>query len=303
MAQVSHFNENELQAVGFNAVNVSSANKLMKTFESLFCALSEEQQKDVLKLLKLYKDVFSRDKWDLCSRDLHKLRIQLKENAQPCRVPYRVMNPSKRRDLKEKITKLREMDLIAPTHSEWVAPTVLVPKSYGSCRLVIDYRKLNAQTVKTSWPLQRISDILNNLEESIFFSSSDLCSGFHQMEIEEEDQHLTSFKTAFALYQWKKMPMGLCSAPGAFQRWMEIVLSGLIFEIVLVYLDDIIAFGRSFEEHNNRLQLVFRRIGDANFKISRAKCSLFQTKLVFLVMCFLLRVYKLILQRLKPSKK
>ena len=187
IAQVSHFNENGLQAVVFNAVNVSSSNKLVKTFESSFCALSEEQQKDVFKLLKLYQDMFSRDKWDLGSSDLHKLRIQLKDNAQPCRVLYRGMNPSKRRNLKKKITKLREKGLIAPTHSEWAAPTVLVPKRDGSYRLVIDYRKLNAQTVKTSWPLPRISDILNNLEGSVFFSSLDLCSGFHQMEIEKED--------------------------------------------------------------------------------------------------------------------
>ena len=128
------------------------------------------------------------------------------ENARPSRVPYRSMNPSKRKDLKEKIQNLREKDLITPTHSEWAAPTVLVPKRDGSYRLVIDYRKLNSQTVKTSWPLPRISDILYNLEGSCFFSSLDLCSGFHQMEIEEEYQHLTSFITPFGLYQWKRMP-------------------------------------------------------------------------------------------------
>ena len=282
IAQVSHFNENELQAVGFNAFNVSSANKLMKTFESSFCALSKEQQKDVFKLHKLYEDVFSRDKLDLGSSELHKLRIQLKDNAELFRVPYRGLNPSKRRDLKEKIIKLREMDLIVLTHSKWAAPTVLVPKRDVSYRLVIDYRKLNAQTVKTSWPLPRISDILNNLEGNVFFSSLDLFSGFHQKDIEEEDQHLTSFITPFGLYHWKRMPMGLCNAPGAFQRLMEIVLSGLTYEIVLVYLDDIIVFGRSFEEHFNRLELVFRRIRDANLNISPAKCFFFQSKLVFL---------------------
>ena len=113
------------------------------------------------------------------------------------------------------------------------APTGLVPKRDGSYRLVIDYRKLNSQTVKTSWPLPRISDILYNLEGSCFFSSLDLCSGFHQMEIEEY-QHLTSFITPFGLYQWKRMPMGLCNARGAFQRLMEIVLSGLTYDIVFV---------------------------------------------------------------------
>ena len=95
------------------------------------------------------------------------------------------------------------------------------------------------------------------------------------MEIEEEYQHLTSFITPFGLYQWKRMPMGLCNAPGAFQRLMEIVLSGLTYDIVLVYLDDIIVFGRSFSEHLERLQSVLKRIQDANLKISPSKCNLF----------------------------
>ena len=244
--------------------------------------LSVSQQNEVFNALQQFQSVFAKDKWDLGSCDLHKLKIQLTENARPSRVPYRSMNPSKRKDLKEKIQNLREKDLITPTHSEWAAPTVLVPKRDGSYRLVIDYRKLNSQTVKTSWPLPRISDILYNLEGSCFFSSLDLCSGFHQMEIEEEYQHLTSFITPFGLYQWKRMPMGLCNAPGAFQRLMEIVLSGLTYDIVLVYLDDIIVFGRSFSEHLERLQSVLRRIQDANLKISPSKCNLFQKKLVFL---------------------
>ena len=282
IAQILPYNETVLQTVGFNAVDINSAETLMQLFKSKFSTLTKKQQKDAFSLLKQFADVFATDKWDLGSCNLHKLRIQLKDDAQPSRVPYRSMNPSKRKDLKDKITKLQEKDLISPTHSEWAAPTVLVPKRDGSYRLVIDYRKLNAQTVKTSWPLPRISDILNNLEGSIFFSSLDLCSGFHQMEIDEEDRHLTSFITPFGLYQWKRMPMGLCNAPGAFQRLMEIVSSGLTYEIVLVYLDDIIVFGRSFEEHIHRLQLVFQRIREANLKISPAKCFLFQTKLVFL---------------------
>ena len=102
------------------------------------------------------------------------------------------------------------------------------------------------------------------------------------MEIEEEDRYQTFFITPFGLYQWKRMPMGLCKAPGGFQRLMEIVLSGLTYEIVLVYLDDNIVMGRSFDEHIHRLELVFKRIREATLKVSPAKCSLFQTNLVFL---------------------
>ena len=102
------------------------------------------------------------------------------------------------------------------------------------------------------------------------------------MEIEEEDQHLTSFITPFGLYQWKRMPMGLCNAPGAFQRLMELVLHGLTYDIVLVYIDDIIVFGKTFEEHLKHLELVLAKVEEANLKISPSKCRLFQKSIKFL---------------------
>ena len=282
LATFTPYSNRDLQVSSLNAKVSSKYSKVENSLTQGLTWLSVDQCNEVKSLLQRFESIFSQDKWDLGSCDLHKLRIQLKEDARPSRVPYRAMNPTKRKDLKSKVEKLKENDLIEPTHSEWAAPTVLVPKRDGSYRLVIDYRKLNAQTVKTSWPLPRISDILSNLEGSCYFSSLDLCSGFHQMEIDEEDRHLTSFITPFGLYQWKRMPMGLCNAPGAFQRLMEIVLSGLTYETVLVYLDDIIVFGRTFHEHLNRLEKVFYRIREANLKISPSKCALFQTKLTFL---------------------
>ena len=191
------------------------------------------------------------------------------------------MNPTKRKALKEFVNNLLTKDLIEPTHSVWAAPTVLVPKKDGSYRLVIDYRKLNSQTYKTPWPLPRIQYILGSLQGSCYFSNLDLATGFHQMEI-EEDQHLTSFITPFGLYQWKRMPMGLFNAPGAFQRLMELVLTGLTYEIVLVYIDDIIVYGRSFEEDQKNLAITLGRIEDANLEISPSKCKLFQNSIRFL---------------------
>ena len=282
LAGITVYESQDIQISKISIGNSNNVFDLKLDFKTQLETLSGTQQESVYKLLTEFEQVFSKDKWDLGSCDLHKLKIQLAEGSQPTRVPYRAMNPTKRKELKEKISKLQQKDLIAPTHSEWAAPTILVPKKDGSYRLVVDYRKLNSQTVKTSWPLPRISDILLNLEGSCFFSSLDLCSGFHQMEIEEEDQHLTAFITPFGLYKWKRMPMGLCNAPGAFQRLMEIVLSGLTYELVLVYLDDIIVYGRNFEEHLERLRIVLNRIRDANLKISPAKCSLFQRKITFL---------------------
>ena len=165
--------------------------------------LNNEQRQEEEKLLEQYSHMFARDKWDIGRCDLHKLQIKLKEDAQPSTVPYRAMNPTKWKALKEFVNNLLTKDFIEPTHSEWAAPTVLVPKKDVSYRLVIDYRKLNSQTVKTSWPLPRIQDILGSLQGSCYFSNRDLATGYRQMEIEEEDQHLTSFITPFGLYQWK----------------------------------------------------------------------------------------------------
>ena len=140
---------------------------------------------------------------------------------------------------------------------------MLVPGKDGCYRLVIDYRKLNSKTFKTSWPLPRIQVILGSLQGSCYFSNLDLATGFHQMKIEEEDQRLASFITPFGFYQWKRMPMRLFDAPGTFQRLMELVLT---YKIVLVYIDDIINYGRSFEEHLKNLAIPQVRIEKSNFK-------------------------------------
>ena len=243
--------------------------------------LNNEERQAAEKLLEQYSHVFARDKWDLGRCGLHKLQIKLKEDAQPSGVPYRAINPTKRKALKEFVNNLLTKDLIEPTHSEWAAPTVLVPKKDGSYRLVIDYRKLNSQTVKTSWPLPRIQDILGSLQGCCCFSNLDIATGFHQMET-EEDPHLTSFITPFGLYQWKRMPMGLCNAYGAFQRLMELVLTGLTYEILLVYIDGIIVYGRTFEEHLKNLAITLGRIEEANLKISPSKCKLFHNSIRFL---------------------
>ena len=255
---------------------------LEKIFAEDLQKLNNEQRQAAEKLLEQFSHVFAQDKWDLGRCDLQKLQIKLKENAQPSRVPYRAMNPTKRKALKEFVNNLLTKYLIEPTLSEWAAPKMLVPQKDGSYRLVIDYRKLNSQTVKTSWPLPRIKDILGSLQGSCYFSNLNLAKGFHQMEIEEEDQHLTSFITPFGLYKWKKMPMRLCNSPGAFQRLRELVLTGLTYEIVLVYIDDIIVYGRSFEEHLKNLAITLGRIEDANLKISPSKYKLFQISIRFL---------------------
>ena len=151
---------------------------------------------------------------------------------------------------------LAEADLIPPTHSDWAAPSILVPKKDGTYRLVVDYRGLNRQIEKTCWPLPRINDMIDSLEGNMFFSSLDLTSGY--MAPKEDSQNLTACITPICLYKKKRLPMGPASAPGAFQNLMKLIFSGLSYEKALVYLNYFIVFGKNVEEH----LACFRKTGE-----------------------------------------
>jgi len=146
----------------------------------------------------------------------------------------------------------------------------------------VDYRKLNSATVKDSYPLPRIDDSIDALSGSCWFSTLDLASGYWQVEVEERDRPKTAFTTGSGLYQFTVMPFGLCNAPATFERLMERVLSGLPWEVCLLYLDDIIVHAKTFKAELERLRSVFARLREAGLKLSPKKCHLFKKRVVFL---------------------
>ena len=177
---------------------------------------------------------------------------------------------------------MAEKGLIEPSHSAWSAPAVLVPKRDGSTRFCIDYRRLNQVTIPDSHPLPKIDDTLEALGGSCWFSTLDL-SGFHQVSIAEEDRPKTAFLIpASNLWQWRVFPFGLINSPSVFERLMERVFAGLAFLILLIYLDDIIVYSKTFDEHLQNLKTVLERLKNANLKLNPKKCILLRKKVAFL---------------------
>ena len=147
-------------------------------------------------------------------------------------------------------------------------------KKDGTLRYCIDYRKLNAVTRKDNYPLPRIDESLDTLKNARYFTTLDLASGYWQIELTEEAKQKSAFCTTTGLYQFKVMPFGLMNAPATFQRLMERVLAGLQWQICLVYIDDIIIFSHTVEEHLQQLQTVFTRLREAGLKLKPKKLSI-----------------------------
>ena len=143
---------------------------------------------------------------------------------------------------------------------QFAAPILFVGKKDGSRRLCTDFRALNKITIKNRYPLPRIEDLQDCLYRAKVFSSIDLTSGYWQIPIRAEDQHKTAFRSRYGHYEWKVMPFGLCNAPATFQRFMNDIFRDLLDVCVVVYLDDILVFSRSKEEHQQHLRQVLQRL-------------------------------------------
>lgn len=190
-------------------------------------------------------------------------------------------------EVKSQVKKMLEQDIIKPSSSPWTSPIWVVPKKLDASgkpkwRLVIDYRKLNDITVGDSYPLPNITDILDKLGHSVYFTTLDLASGFHQLEVDPKDMPKTAFSTPYGHYEFKRMPFGLKNAPATFQRTMDNILQGLQGERCFVYLDDIVVFASSLQEHEDKLREVFERLQKHQLKIQPDKCEFLRREVAYL---------------------
>ena len=243
--------------------------------------LAESESSRVARLLVEHQDQFARDDMDLGRTNLVKHGIDT-GNAVPIRQPYRRLPGWQQEEAQRQVDEMLEKKVIEPSSSPWASPIVLTKKKDGTSRFCIDYRRVNDVTLKDAYPLPRIDDTLDALAGSCWFSTLDLASGYWQVELDEEAKHKSAFAVRGGLYQWNVMPFGLCNAPSTFERLMEKVLRGMPWETLLVYLDDVIVYAKTFEEMIARLEEVLIRLGGASLKLKPKKCHLFQKKVAYL---------------------
>ncbi|XP_035998471.1 uncharacterized protein LOC118564417 [Fundulus heteroclitus] len=207
-------------------------------------------------------------------------KIRLKEDAPSRQKSYRI--PERLVPVLEKEIKLMlELGIIEESRSEWCSPIVLVPKKDASLRFCIDFRHLNAVSNFDPYPMPRVDDLLEKVGSASYITTLDLCKGYWQVALAPEARELTAFKTPFGMYQFRVMPFGLQGAPATFQRLMDHVLRD-VSAFSAAYLDDVVVYSRSWEEHLTHLQEVLHRIRLAGLTVNPKKCNVAKREVEYL---------------------
>ncbi|KAL9970389.1 hypothetical protein ACROYT_G022754 [Oculina patagonica] len=231
----------------------------MGAVEPNFEGLLPDQKEQFSSLMKEYKDIFAVSSFDLGKTDLMEHEINTGGHP-PMKQPPRRVPPHQREIIDKQLDELLASGKVEESQSPWSSPVVLARKHDGSYRMCIDFQKLNQCTEKDAIPLPRTDDALEAVGGAQWFTCLDLASGYWQLQVKEEDRPKTAFSTHRGQFQWKVMPFGLTNGPASFTRLMNLALSGLTWTHCLVYLDDIIIWASTLEEHLYRLSYYRRFI-------------------------------------------
>ena len=232
--------------------------------------------------MKNYPDVFSdQNAKKLAPHCDIDLAIELQPGKEPPYRPIYPLSPQELAALKEFLEENLEKGFIRESKSPAGAPILFAPKKDGSLRLCVDYRGLNAITIKNRYPLPLITEIMDRVSGANYFSKIDLKDAYYRLRIKAGDEWKTAFRTRYGHYEFLVVPMGLTNAPATFQAYINKALRGLIDDFCIVYLDDILIFSKTKEEHDQHLQQICERLRDAELYAKLSKCQFYQRRLSF----------------------
>ena len=244
--------------------------------------LTPEQVSRAKEILGSWSHIFSTSPTDLGRTDLVEHEIKLTDET-PFKKPYRRIPPALYEEVRQHLKEMLDAGAIRPSKSPFSSNVVLVRKKDGGLRFCIDFRKLNSRTVKDAYTLPRIDDTIDTLIGAKYFSKLDLRSGYWQVEMSEKDKEKTAFTVGnLGFYECNRMAFGLTNAPATFQRLMERCMGELNLKECLIFLDDILIFSESFDEHLSRLEAVFSQLNKHGLKLKASKCEFFKNSVKYL---------------------
>ncbi|KAK1433348.1 hypothetical protein QVD17_10258 [Tagetes erecta] len=250
----------------------------------LYLMTEKEEKKEIpeVPIVAEYPDVFPEELPGLPPDRQVEFHIDLVPGTAPiAKSPYRLA-PSEMKELMAQLQELLEKGFIQPSSSPWGAPILFVKKKDGSLRMCIDYRDLNKVTIKNRYPLPRIDDLFDQLQGSSYFSKIDLRSGYHQVKVRKEDVPKTAFRTRYGHYEFLVMPFGLTNAPAVFMDLMNRVCKPYLDKFVIVFIDDILIYSRTMEEHSEHLRKVLELLRGERLYAKFSKCEFWLREVQFL---------------------
>ena len=237
----------------------SNVDEIVEQLDVNLSHLSDTQVQKFYAMLAKNVSVFSRDDDDLGFTSAVEHKIVTTDDI-PIKLPDRFIHPKIRPTVKDQLNKWLKGSIIRESNSPYGSQIVVVKKKDNTIRICIDYRLLNLKTVKDAFPLPNIEQALAALHGAVLFSSLDLTQGYLQMAIHPDDVHKTAFRALGVLYEFLRLPFGLCNSPASFERLMVKCVGDLNYESLLIYLDDILVYATDVDQMINRLDVVFTRL-------------------------------------------
>jgi hypothetical protein len=245
--------------------------------------LLKNEQARLRSLILEYKNRFKKEMTaDVLNSKDKPYELKLSDVSQPVIQNIGRLSPEKHRVMEEMAENLHKRNLIEESDGAWRSRVVLVPKKDGGLRTTIDYRKVNELILPDSYPMPRTDEILDNLHGAKYFSKLDMTDGFWQIALAEDSRDYTGFVTRSKFWRWKVLPMGLKSSPSVFQRKMDCILGEIKWKFVMCYLDDLIIYSKTFEEHMDHIKQVLEKLELAGMFVKLSKCAFGMESIDFL---------------------